>query len=358
MYRRVTAGKINVKLGMIVRRAPQGARRAMVVSNGMTASPTRSARSPLLCMAALAAAAMLLLLAFGGTANLSLFYLYRQDRWLLLIGMILTALCLWRLTPRDTAFSGSWRLALFVGTLMAFTAFAGHYLILSGYDLSRDEQMATFDADVFARGSLVAPLSDIWRDHADALNTKFIYPANPRAAWISDYLPLNAALRALLGLIATPALTGPLMTLLGAPALWLCARRIWPEQREAAVVALLLYAGSAQVLLNGMTAYAMPAHLTLNLWWLWLFLWRRWQSDMAALMVGFIAVGLHQPLMHPMFAQPHPLSFAAGKKLGPGCPIFCLAMPQSACSGCGGRTGSRHSCRPTASCIRRATLAI
>src|SRR3546814_21083899 len=84
------------------------------------------------------------------------------------------------------------------------------------------------------------------------------------------------------------------MTLLGALALWGCARRIWPENREAAVVALLLYAGTGQIWLNGMTASAMPAHLTINLCWLWFVLRRRWWADAAALTTGFVEGGLTQ----------------------------------------------------------------
>src|SRR3546814_17821973 len=94
---------------------------------------------------------------------------------------------------------------------------------------------------------------------------------------------VNAWLRALCGWVAVPTRTGPLWTRLGALALWACARRIWPENREAAVVALLLYAGTGQIWLNGMTAYAMPAHLTVNLCWLWLVLRRRWWADIVAL---------------------------------------------------------------------------
>lgn len=195
-------------------------------------------------------------------------------------------------------------MALTVGTAMAVTAYIGHYVILSGYDLSRDEQMAMFDAAVFAQGQLVAPVTGVWRQHAEALNTMFMYTADPRAAWVSDYLPLNAALRAILGVVATSVLTGPVMILLGALALHGCIRRIWPENLEVSVVGLLLYAGSAQILANGMTAYAMPAHLALNVCWLWLFLQRCVWADVAALAVGFVAVGLHQPLMHPMFAAP------------------------------------------------------
>lgn len=240
----------------------------------------------------------------GPNANLTLFYLHRQDRWLLLIGALLLALCLWRLRARERLFTASWRSAVAAGAAMATIAFAGHYCLLSGYDLSRDEQMATFDAAVFAQGQLVAPLSGVWRDHAETLNMMFMHPTDEAAAWISAYLPLNAALRALFGWLGDAALTGPAMLLLGAVALWGCARRIWPDNREAAIVALLLYLGSGQVIFNGMTAYAMPAHLALNLCWLWFFLRRTTAGDVAALAIGFVAVGLHQPIMHPMFAAP------------------------------------------------------
>src|SRR3546814_15106855 len=53
-----------------------------------------------------------------------------------------------------------------------------------------------------------------------------------------------------------------------------------------------------------MTAYAMPAHLTVNLCWLWLVLRRRWWADIVALTLGLFAVGLHQIHYHPLFAAP------------------------------------------------------
>lgn len=236
--------------------------------------------------------------------NLGLWYLQRQDQWLLIAGALLLIACLRGLRDRQAAFDASWRLALAVGTVMMIATLAGHYWVLSGYGLSADEQLADFDAAILAKGQIAASLPAQWRDHADALNTMFMFGTDHRVAWVSGYLPVNAALRALIGWIATPALTGPLLTLLGALALWGCARRIWPENREAAVVALLLYTGTGQIWLNGMTAYAMPAHLTINLCWLWLFLRSRWWTDGAALAVGFVAVGLHQLHYHPMFAAP------------------------------------------------------
>lgn len=245
-----------------------------------------------------------LLIVVSRDYNLTLFYLRHQDIWLLATGTLLLMVCFWRLDRSSDPLIVSPRLALTIGMLMALGAWAGHYWILSGYDLSRDEQMATFDAAVFAEGRIVAPLSGIWRDHADALNTMFMYPAERPGAWISSYLPFNAAFRALFAQLGDAALTGPAMTLMGAVALWGCARRIWPDNREAPAVALLLYLGSGQILLSGMTTYAMPGHLALNLCWLWLFLNRKLWADMAALLVGFVAVGLHQPIMHPMFAAP------------------------------------------------------
>ena len=253
---------------------------------------------------ALLTAAALLVALLGEHANLSLFYLARKDLWLLAATILSLLICMPRLGSLDRLPAMPQHRVLLLGAGLALAAYAGHYLILSGHDLSRDEQMANFDAAIFARGALVAPLGGIWRDHAAALNTMFMYPTGQSAAWVSAYLPLNALLRALFSLAGDAALTGPAMTLLGALALWGCARRIWPEDGEAPTVAILLYLGSAQVLFNGMTAYAMPAHLALNLCWLWFFLRRAIWADLGALCVGFVAVGLHQPIMHPMFAAP------------------------------------------------------
>lgn len=297
--------KVNIKLGMIVHcQAMRTVRRSMGDPSGDTAAGKDPFRRAFVWLAAATLLAFILSALYEPHVDLSLFFLHRQDRWLLFGASLLLIICFWQLPARHEPMVGSLRVAIAAAGCMALIAFAGHYWILSGYDMSRDEQMATFDAVVFGRGWVAAPLPELWRAHSDVLNTVFMYRADPRAAWISDYLPLNAALRAIVGTFATPALTGPLMTLIGGLALWSCARRIWPEDREPAVVGLLLYIGSAQILANGMTAYAMPGHLALNLVWLRLFLQRGIWSDAMALVVAFVAVGLHQPIMHPLFAAP------------------------------------------------------
>lgn len=259
------------------------------------------ARALQVCLGLLA---FILSIIFGYLGDQPAFYLRREDRWLLLAGALVLVVATTRRNERDFPLTVNTWLALFLAALLVPICLAGHRWVLAGYDLSRDEQMATFDAAVFASGHLVQKIPALWRDHADVLNTMYMYPSEHRGAWISSYLPINAALRALLGIIASPAITNPLLTAIGAVALWGCVRRIWPQDREAPVVASLLYVGSGQVLAAGMTAFAMPGHLAFNLVWLWLFLRRSWWADIAALIVGFGTVGLHQPLFHVMFAGP------------------------------------------------------
>lgn len=180
----------------------------------------------------------------------------------------------------------------------------GRHFIYLDYNLSRDEQMADFDAYVFAHGKLFWPLPKFWQAHALALNQMFTLTIGDHEGWVSGYLPVNAAMRMAVGLLVSPSLTSPLFVALGAVSLWRIAKRLWPNSSSTRGVALILYAGSSQVIVNGMSAYAMTGHLALDLVWLDLFLLNKRWSHPAALMVGFLATGLHQPLFHPLFVLP------------------------------------------------------
>jgi hypothetical protein len=231
-------------------------------------------------------------------------YVYRQDRWLLLAGTGLLLIAGFGLGGRTQKLQCSTASLAAIAIGVICFCRLGYSWILCGFDLSRDEQLANFDSQIFRSGHLVRHLPAAWQSHAEALNTLFMLPAAHPIAWVSAYLPMNALLRSVVGLAGDPALTSPLMVALGMFALWKCARILWPEDREAAVVAVLLYIGSGQILFTGMTAYAMTAHLALNLLWLWFFLLDRRGTDGAALLVGFLATGLHQPVFHPLFAAP------------------------------------------------------
>ncbi len=117
--------------------------------------------------------------------------------------------------------------------------------------------------------------------------------------WVSGYMPVNAALQALLGPLANPLLAG-FSVLLAAD----LARRLLPGHKSAPLVCALLMASSSQLLLNAMTPYAMSAHVAVNLAWLWLFLRREWLAHAAAAVLAMLAIGLHQVVFFPLFALP------------------------------------------------------
>jgi hypothetical protein len=197
------------------------------------------------------------------------------------------------------------RRRLLVGAaLLALLLWAGTYLLFDDYPLSRDEQMVVFDAIVFRHGRLALPLAPEWRSYAEALTPAFLLPLPGNAAWVSSYMPGNAMLRTLFGTILDPALFNPLLAAGGAMATFDCAERLFPGRRGAQLLALLLYVTSAQVLVTAMTPYAMTPHLALNMIWLSLFLRDSRSAHAAAIAIGFVAIGLHQIIFHPLFALP------------------------------------------------------
>ena len=252
----------------------------------------------------LAALTLALWAVFPGFRNLTALFLHKQD--LALVGLqvaILFSVLFWN-SQRKEPILLSWRMVIALALGVTLLCYLGHLYVLSGHALSRDEQMAIFDAWIYSRGELAQSLPVAWQSHTNSLNTFFMLLGDAPQAWVSAYLPFNSLLRVLIGWFADPALTGPIMTGLGALAIYQCARSLWPDHRETASLGVLFYLGSGQIWLTGMTAYAMPAHLTLNLIWLALFLRRGVVSDSLAILVGFMATGLHQPLFHPLFVFP------------------------------------------------------
>jgi hypothetical protein len=206
------------------------------------------------------------------------------------------------------------------GALLALAtlivAFAGTFFVFSDFALSRDEAMAVFDSHIVAAGRLVAPIAPSWRSLADALEPEFLFRIAQREAWASLYLPGGAALRALVGAATMPELTNPLLAALAVVSTFGCARLLWPERRDAAVLATVLVATSPQMLITAMTPYAMTAHLALNTLWLFLFLKDRGWTHAAAIAVGWLATGLHQFIFHPLFIAPFIVALLLRRRYG------------------------------------------
>jgi hypothetical protein len=249
-----------------------------------------------------AALAMYFLFPEGGlTVGLFRF----QDFQVLMLGSIL--LLFLAVRSGTVAMKPPRRPAL-VATLLALfvliAAGAGTWLVFGDFPLTRDEILADFDAGFIAQGRLIAPIAAEWQPFASALMPQFMLPVPPGTGWLSAYLPGNAALRALGELTVGAEWTSPILAAVSVVAVYRIGRRLWPEAPDAALVAALLLASSAQVLTQAMTAYATTAHLALNLVWLWCFLRRDWKGETGALAAGFLATGLHQLIFHPLFVAP------------------------------------------------------
>jgi hypothetical protein len=77
-------------------------------------------------------------------------------------------------------------------------AFGTRY-VASYTPVSHDEIMGAFDAAIIASGRILAPIAPEWRSLSWALEPVFRLPVAGDVAWVSTYLPGNAAIRGVLG---------------------------------------------------------------------------------------------------------------------------------------------------------------
>ncbi len=221
---------------------------------------------------------------------------------LLLIGLAVLPWPLW--TPKPGAERRFWIIAFCAALAVAIICIVGTQFVFGGYHLARDEVLADFDALVFRAGRILAPIDPAWRPFSQALEPRFMLPVAQGTGFVSAYLPVNAALRVIVGFFGDRNWTSPILAAISVFATYSVGRRLWPARPGAALVSVLLFATSSQLLVTAMTSYAMTAHLAFNLIWLWLFLRNDRICHAGALATGFFACGLHQLIFHPLFAAP------------------------------------------------------
>lgn len=250
-------------------------------------------------------AAALYVWLFGGTPVSRDYFLNQDIVVLALLTAMLVGSRLWS-SRRIPAIKvrPNWAGVAAASAALALLLWGGTYLIMHNYALTRDEHMVLFDAQIFRGGRLAAELTPQWRGLAVALVPAFLLDVPGQVVWASNYLPGNAALRAAFSLVADPALMNPLLAAGGALALHSIGRRLFPDRPGTQATALLLYFTSAQMWAAAMTTYAMTAHMALNLVWLALFLRGGRLGHGGAILVGFVATGLHQIIFHPLFVLP------------------------------------------------------
>jgi len=180
---------------------------------------------------------------------------------------------------------------------------------------SMDEYAAVFQAKVFAAGRLTAPLPPSVLDWLipPAFNGMFLVASHTTGQAMEGYWPGFA-------LILAP------FEFLGAP--WLCnavlagiaiflIHRITLEitsDRRAAGWAVLFTLGSGAFAANAISYYSMQAHLTANLLFVWLLLKPTPYRAFGAGVVGSLALVLHNPFPHTLFALPWIVAIAFSKE--------------------------------------------
>ena len=187
---------------------------------------------------------------------------------------------------------------------IALVGIASTHWVMHDLLFSMDEFTVDFQARMFAHGDLAAQVPWPWRSIGPALTPTFVNFDAGNGTWRSMYLPVYAALKTPFVIIGAGELLNPLLTGASVLALGLAARRIWPDERARPWIAVALLATSSEVILTSGSGYTMPAHLLANLLWLWLYLrGDRW-SWALALLVGGLALGLHNPFPHALFVAP------------------------------------------------------
>jgi hypothetical protein len=266
------------------------------------ASLMQRAMLSLLILAAIA----LLVFGWQPAPYITLYLFKKQDLFAaaLLLGFwIALRPALPRLAQREFATAlpliASRRVIVWAAGAVLVIGVAGSFLVLQSYPLSMDEFWARADGVIFATGHPMARIPSEWQPFAPALQPIFLRLLPHAGFWASNYLPMNALIQLAGGPFASPLLAA-VSTLLVAS----LAGSLMPERRGAPFVCVLLFACSSQLLITAMSPYAMSAHLAFNLAWLWLFLRRNPAAQAGAIIVGFLATGLHQFAFFPLFALP------------------------------------------------------
>jgi hypothetical protein len=218
-------------------------------------------------------------------------------------GLILLAAVASRLFPRACENVLVLRLAAdprpFVAA-MTLSLAAAAVLVYRAHPLAMDEYAPVFQAHAFARFSLsgkvppelvprIAPPSQFW----------FIQ-ARPSGELISSYWPGFALLLTPFVWLRVPWLLNPLLGGATLLVLWRLVRKLWPET-PAPGWAVLLAASSPAFVVNSISFYSMSAHLLAALAFAGLMLEKR---HVAAGAVGSLALVLHNPLPHALYALP------------------------------------------------------
>jgi hypothetical protein len=220
---------------------------------------------------------------------------------------------------------------------------AGALIIYHNHPLSMDEYAAYFQSRAFAAGHLTGrfpPALMDWLVPPGFQN--YFLTVSPAGGVAESYFPGFALLLTPFTWAGVPWLCNPVISALTLLTIHRLALEMFAD-REAAGMALLLAIASPVIFGNGISYYSMPAHLLCNCVFALLLIRPDPLRCIAAGLVGSLALALHNPVPHLLFAVPW-LIWVATRQRG----VRLLAMlcagylPLSALLGVGWFVFSNH----------------
>ena len=195
-------------------------------------------------------------------------------------------------------------IALLVGGAVLLPL-AMRVLVFEGYLLEVDEVMLSLQADMFSRGMTAVPVAEGLEHIARAAHPYMANHDTEGGVWGVFYLPVYAAMLTAADLLFSEAVVNPILAGVSVLMVWSIARHLWPRNTVAAPLAAILLLSTPQFLFPAATGFALTAHLAFNLVWLRLILMKGSTKHLVlAALVGFLAIGLHRPHVHLLFAFP------------------------------------------------------
>jgi hypothetical protein len=194
-----------------------------------------------------------------------------------------------------------WRIAA-----AAFPLFClGSLQVYRDYPLSMDEYQAVFQAQIFAAGKLTGQFPPELVDHLvpQFVQRHFVTVSHASGAIAANYWPGFALLLTPFAWLGIPWAANPALSALSLPLLHRLAREM-TGSREAAGWTVALTLASPVFVVSAISYYAMPAHLLCNALYALLLLRPTVPRALLAGLVGSLALTLHNPVPHLLFALP------------------------------------------------------
>jgi hypothetical protein len=252
-------------------------------------------------------------------------YGLHEGPFFLLLGLFaavagLSLMRAWQPDVRGRSWNVGTRAIVGLALVVILIGWAGHRTVMHSFALSMDEYNAEFQSEIFAKDELGVPVPPEWRPFVRAATPGYVTFVPEQQAWVSGYLPVYAALRAIGLRLHIASLLNPIFAGLSVLLIAAVARLLWPGSAASPAIAAILLACSCQFLFMSMTSYSMPAHLLFNLAWLFLYLKldhtpRKWPL-LVLPWVGVLATGLHNPFPHLLFVAPFVVTILRVKRFG------------------------------------------